>query len=88
MTCTSSASISFARGHRVCLRYTAEGSHSGEPHGDIPPTRRKARWTAAALFRIEDGKLAEFIKEWDKLSRWEQLGWPLEECMSQGGRGQ
>lgn len=74
--------VLFARGHWVCLRYTAEGSHSGEPHGEIPPTGKKARWTAAALFRIENDKLAEFIKEWDKLAMWAQLGWPLEECLS------
>jgi predicted ester cyclase len=74
--------VLFARGRWVCLRYSAEGSHCGEPHGDIAPTGRKARWTAAALFRIENGKLAEFIKEWDKLAMWQQLGWPLEECLS------
>jgi predicted ester cyclase len=79
--------VLFARGHWVCLRYTAEGSHSGEPHGEIPPTGKKARWTAAALFRVEGGKLAEFIKEWDKLSMWEQLGWPLRECLSHPGQG-
>jgi predicted ester cyclase len=74
--------VLFSKGHWVCLRYTAEGTHAGEPHGAIPPTGRKARWTAAALFRVENGKLAEFIKEWDKLAMWEQLGWPLEECLS------
>jgi hypothetical protein len=74
--------VLFAAGQRVCLRYSAEGSHSGEPHGNIAPTRRKARWTAAALFRAEGGKLVEFIKEWNTLSMWEQLGWPLEECLS------
>jgi predicted ester cyclase len=73
--------VLFAAAHRVCLRYSAEGSHSGEPHGDISPTGRKARWTAAALFRVENDRLAEFIKEWDKLSMWAQLGWPLEECL-------
>jgi len=79
--------VVFAEGDRVALRYTAEGSHRGEPHGDIPPTGRTARWTAAALFRVEGGKLAEFIKEWNKLAMWEQLGWPVEECLTQGGRG-
>jgi predicted ester cyclase len=74
--------VFFAKGDRVCLRYTAEGSHCGEPHGAIPPTGRKARWTAAALFRVEDGKLVEFIKDWNKLSMWEQLGWPAEECLT------
>jgi predicted ester cyclase len=74
--------VIFAKGDRVCLRYTAEGSHCGEPHGDIPPTGRRARWTAAALFRIEGGRLVEFIKEWNKLFMWEQLGWPIEECLT------
>ena len=40
--------VLFAKGNWVCLRYTAEGSHSGEPHGEFPPTGKKARWTAAA----------------------------------------
>ena len=73
--------ILFAQGHWVSLRYTAEGSHRGAPHRNLPPTGRKARWTASALFRVEDGKLTEFIKEWNKLAMWEQLGWPPEECM-------
>lgn len=78
--------VIFAKEGRVCLRYTAEGTHRGEPHGDIPPTGKAARWTACAVFRVEGGKLVEFIKEWDKLSMWEQLGWPVEECLShQGG---
>jgi predicted ester cyclase len=78
--------VLFAKGDRVALRYTAEGSHSGEPHGDIPPTGRTARWTASALFRVQGNRLAEFIKDWNKLSMWEQSGWPIEEClMHQGG---
>jgi len=75
--------VFFCKNDRVCLRYTAEGSHRGEPHGSIPPTGRNAQWTAAALFRVEDGKLVEFIKDWNKLSMWEQLGWPVEECFTQ-----
>lgn len=75
--------VLFAKADRVCLRYTAEGSHRGEPHGDIPPTGKTAQWTAAALFRVEGGKLAEFIKDWNKLAMWEQLGWPVEECLTQ-----
>ena len=45
--------VFFAKGDRVCLRYTAEGSHCGSPHGSIPPTGPTARWTAAAVFRVE-----------------------------------
>lgn len=75
--------ILFAHEDRVALRYSAEGSHSGAPHGSIPPSGRKAHWTAAALFRVQNGKLAEFVKEWNKLAMWEQLGWPIEECLTQ-----
>lgn len=74
--------VLFAAGDRVCLRYSAEGSHAGKPHGDIQPTGRRARWSAAGLFRATDGRLVEFIKEWNKLSMWDQLGWPLEECLT------
>lgn len=76
--------VVFAHGDRVCLRYTAEGHHRGEPHGQLPPSGRKAQWTACAVFKVENGKLVEFIKEWNKLSMWEQFGWPVEECLTQG----
>lgn len=74
--------ILFAKADRVCMRYTAQGTHNGEPHGDIIPTGRKSRWTACALFRIENGQLSEFIEEWNKLTMWEQFGWPVDECLA------
>jgi predicted ester cyclase len=76
--------VLFGADDRVCLRYTAEGAHRGAPHGDVPPTGRRARWSAAAIFQVTDGRLAEFIKEWNKLSMWKQLGWPTSECLTQG----
>ncbi|OBG74364.1 MULTISPECIES: ester cyclase [unclassified Mycobacterium] len=76
--------VCFAKADRVCLRYSAEGTHRGRPHGDLEPTGRTARWSAAALFQVRDGKLVEFVKDWNKLSMWEQLGWPLEECLTSG----
>lgn len=76
--------VLFAKDDRVCVRYSAEGAHRGQPHGDIQPTGRTARWSAAALFRVRDGMLSEFIKEWNKLSMWEQLGWPVNECLTGG----
>jgi predicted ester cyclase len=75
--------VLFAKGDSVALRYTAERHHAGEPHGALAPTGRKAQWTASALFKAADGKLTEFIKHWNKLSMWEHLGWPLEECLTQ-----
>jgi predicted ester cyclase len=74
--------VFFADADRVCLRYTAEGTHLGRRHGDIQPTGRTAKWSAAALFRVQDGKLVEFIKDWNKLAMWEQLGWPPNECLT------
>jgi predicted ester cyclase len=74
--------VLFAKGDCVCMRYTAEGSHSGEPHGNLPPSGRKSRWTACGIFLVENGKVVEFIKEWNKLAMWEQFGWPAEECLS------
>jgi SnoaL-like polyketide cyclase len=73
--------VCFAKENRVCLRYSAEGSHSGLPHGAILPSGRRAYWSAAALFRLENCKIAELIINWNKLSMWEQLGWPPEECL-------
>lgn len=74
--------VLFSKGDQICVRYSAEGHHTGAPHGTIAPTGRKAQWTASALFRAADGKLTEFIKDWNKLSMWEQLGWPIEECLT------
>jgi predicted ester cyclase len=74
--------VFFGADDRVCLRYTAEGTHRGDPHGDIPPTGRTARWSAAAIFQVHNGQLREFIKDWNKLSMWEQLGWPASECLA------
>jgi hypothetical protein len=76
--------VLFAKGDRVCLRYTAEGSHRGQPHANILPTGRTACWSTAAIFRVRDGKLCEFIKDWNKLSMWEQLGRPVSECLTVG----
>jgi predicted ester cyclase len=64
-----------AKGTLVALRYTAEGTHKGKAHNGIETTGKHARWTAAALFEVEGGRITSFTKEWDKLSMWKQLGW-------------
>lgn len=53
----------------VSLRYTATGSHNGGPHNGIPPTRRKAQWTAAGNFIIDEetGLIQHWWKDWDKM---------------------
>jgi len=71
-------------GDRVALRYSATGTHNGVPHkGKVPATGKEAHWTAAAFFTCKDGKIVEFIKDWNKLPMWEQLGWPLDECYTE-----
>lgn len=80
MACVSdlhidSYDVIFAKGGHVCLRYSASGSHNGESHNGIEATGNKAAWHAAAIFEVEDGKIKGWIKEWDKLHMWKQLGW-------------
>ena len=69
----------WAKDGHVVLRYTAAGSHCGKPHNGVEATGRKARWTAAAIFEVEEGKVRSFTKDWDKRSMWEQLGWLKED---------
>ncbi|GAB1193881.1 hypothetical protein APSETT444_003116 [Aspergillus pseudonomiae] len=73
----------WAKNGHVLLRYTAEGSHSGEPYQGIersdPP--KKAQWSAAAIFEIENGKVKSFTKDWDQKVMQIQLGWaPVGDC--------
>ena len=67
--------IVFAKAGHVLLRYSAEGSHCREPNNGIEPSGRKAKWSAAAIFEVRNGKVHSFTKEWDKLNMWKQLGW-------------
>lgn len=51
----------WAQDGHVLLRYTAEGSHCGEPCEGIKKTGRHATWAAAAaIFEVEDGKTRSF----------------------------
>lgn len=56
----------WAKGSHVLLRYTAEGSHKGKPYKGIEATGKKARWSAAAIFEVEEGKIRSFTKDWDQ----------------------
>ena len=62
-----------AKDDYVALRYSAEGSHNGEPYqsnqkmilesalidtlSDVEATGRKAKWTATGLFQLQNGKI-------------------------------
>lgn len=67
--------VLFAKGGHVALRYSATGSHCGGEHNGVQPTGKRATWTAAAMFEVREGKIVSFVKEWDKLHMWRQLGW-------------
>ena len=56
----------FAKNGHVLLRYTAEGSHSGKPYKGIPASGHHAKWCAAAIFEVQDGKIKSFTKDWDQ----------------------
>lgn len=61
-----------AEGETVAVRYSAEGTHSGE-YQDIEPTGETAEWTGMAMYRIEDDRIAEVWLEEDRLGLLEQL---------------
>ncbi|KAL8806765.1 MAG: hypothetical protein Q9182_001163 [Xanthomendoza sp. 2 TL-2023] len=63
----TSFDIVFAKEGHVLLRYSAEGSHCGQPHNGIQATGNRAKWHAAAIFEVRDGKIYSFTKEWDKV---------------------
>lgn len=56
---------------RIMLHYLCDTKQTEKK---IPPTHKKATWTAAGLFELEDGKIKSFVKEWNKLPMWQQLG--------------
>ncbi|KAK4924541.1 hypothetical protein LTR49_008431 [Elasticomyces elasticus] len=70
----------WAKNGHVLLRYTAEGSFKGEPYQGIEPNGNHARWSAAAIFEVEEEKIRSFTKDWDQKVMQIQLGWaPVKE---------
>jgi len=61
-----------AEGDTVVVRYSVSGTHTGE-YRDVEPTGHKAEWTGIAMYRIEDGRIAEIWLEENRLSLLEQL---------------
>jgi steroid delta-isomerase-like uncharacterized protein len=57
----------------VVGRWTATGTHLGS-WGALEPTGRRATFSAANIFRLEDGKVAEIWNHRDDLGLREQLG--------------
>ncbi len=65
-----------AEGDKVVVRATDYGTHKGEFNG-IPPTGKKVSLGVIAIYRIKDGKIAEFWGEYDMLGLMQQLGMVL-----------
>ena len=62
-----------AEGDSVAVLATYSGTQSGAM-GELPPTGEYAEVQFLALFRIEDGMIAELWVEWDNLAILQQLG--------------
>lgn len=63
----------FGEGDRVCVRWTATGTHTG-PFQGMPPTGRAVRITGTDVFREADGQLAEAWVISDFLGLLQQIG--------------
>ena len=62
-----------AEGDMVAVHVTLSGTQTGRM-GDIPPTGKRFDSNALAMFRIENGLIAEVWVEWDNLAILTQLG--------------
>ncbi len=62
-----------AEGDRIGVLATYEGTHQGQLW-DIPATGKPVTFTFAGMFRVADGKLAEFWITWDNVTILTQLG--------------
>lgn len=84
--CVTGYSFVFAKDNHACIRYSAAGTHSGEPHhgegksgkvtieASSPP--KKAEWDVAAIMEFtDDHKLKRLCFEFNKAAVWRQWGW-------------
>jgi steroid delta-isomerase-like uncharacterized protein len=60
----------------VVGRWTASGTHLGQ-WGGLAPTGRPATFSAANIFRFENGKVAEIWNHRDDFGLFEQIGAPI-----------
>jgi steroid delta-isomerase-like uncharacterized protein len=70
---TGSTEAMVAEDDTVAVRYSVSGTHEGEYLG-IKPTGRDVEWTGIAMYRVDDGEIAEIWIESDELGLLEQLG--------------
>ncbi len=63
----------FAEGDRVAARHRFTGTQRGAM-GPYPPSNRSMQSDYIAIYRVENGQIAEAWVEWDNLSGLAQLG--------------
>lgn len=62
-----------AEGNLVAMHATYLGTQTG-PMGPFPPSGKKLELPIIAIFRLQDGRVAEIWVEWDNLNALNQLG--------------
>ena len=62
-----------AEGDLVVTYGVASGTHDG-PFMGLPPTGNKLQWTGVAIYRLDEGRIAERWQEIDGLGLFGQLG--------------
>jgi len=72
-----------AEGDKVWVRLSYKGTHTGDWRG-LSPTGKKVTMTAVDIYRIVDGRLAEYWNVTDSLNFFRQLG--AIEYTERGGR--
>lgn len=62
-----------SEGDRVAVRYTASGTNEGQLMG-APATGKEMNVQAVAIWRFENGQIAEMWDAWDAMGLMQQLG--------------
>lgn len=62
-----------AEGDKLVLRWTIQGTHTGEFLG-IPASNNQISLSVTEIFRIADGQLVEAWDQYDRLGLMEQIG--------------
>ena len=63
----------FAEGDRAMVRWTFQGTHTGELFG-VAPSRMKITIAGMDMYRVVDGKIQEYWVNWDTMGFMQQLG--------------
>ena len=63
----------FAEGDRALVRWTFQGTHTGELFG-VAPSRMIITIAGMDMYRVVDGKIQEYWVNWDTMGFMQQLG--------------